>query len=197
MESNSPIDKLTTNINRLEDMIKIHFKKLNDILDQITPDQIIPYEPVESEIVIVCHCSKKYQKHDPLFYIKNKKIIKELGNDVQYVDPTCKDDKWEKIDDESKMYIWNINCPIYISYSDSKVINDILKNSLRVLKKNGKVFFAVMIRPFGDQNIRLFEYFNSNHFNGFTFTLESITRFPYNINKAPYDINQYYVFTKN
>lgn len=152
--------ELNSSINKLKDMINIHFVKLNDILNQINQINqisIIPFEIVESEIVIVCHCSKEYEnKHDPLFYIdtKNKNIIKELGDDVKYVDvnPSCVNNKWENIGDESKMYIWGINCPINLSYSKifshkifSHIIDDILKNSLRVLKKNGKVLFPFFL----------------------------------------------------
>ena len=58
--------------------------------------------------------------------------------------------KWEKFEDESIMYIWGINCSIYMSYilsydedSSYNILIDILKNSHRVLKPNGKIILAL------------------------------------------------------
>jgi hypothetical protein len=206
-----------SNIQRLKSIIDTHFKKINDLTSiinttQITQEQLIPSVPDESKIVIVCHCSPKYIIHKQLYYIdiKNNKIIRELGKDVEYVDkvdnnPICKDNIWSNIVNGSKMYIWGMNCPIYRSFyregSESNEIDDILLNSLRVLKKNGKVFFPVLnvnSDIFIKQNIELLKYFNSKTFNGFTFTLEPIDKFPYIIDLPNvYDVQQYYVFTKN
>jgi hypothetical protein len=164
-------------------------------------------EPIESEIVIVCHCSKEYQTHPKLYYIniKDNSCKKEIGEGVRHVDPICEDNKWDKIDDNSIMYIWGVHCPIYLSFDtntvsegDSRdspyravstsgygsyVIDDILKNAYKKLRVNGKVLFPV----YGIKNPkdRLFEYFEqkicdkSEGFDGFGVSKEPIDKFPY------------------
>jgi hypothetical protein len=172
-------------------------------------------EPIESEIVIVCHCSKKYQTHPKLYYIniKDNSCKKEVGEGIKYVDSICEDNKWDKSDDNSIMYIWGIYCPIYLSFDKSGygsyVIDDILKNAYKKLRVNGKVLFPV----YGIKNPkdRLFEYFEqkicdkSEGFNSFTVSKEPIDKFPYIIannnkhdleNKENKENKEYYVFTK-
>ena len=80
------------------------------------------------------------------------------------------------------------------------ILIDILKNSSRVLKPNGKIFFHNIIADtfIPKQNEKLIEFFKSNKFDDYTFSLESIDKFPYiidqpNINKIS---NEYFVFTK-
>jgi hypothetical protein len=207
------------NIQRLKDMIDTHFKKINDLISiintiQITQEQmqlqeqIIPSIPVESEIVIVCNCSPKNDKQ--LYYIKDNKIINKIGDDVKYVyeKTICKDDKWSNVKNGSKMYIWGTNCSINYSHLKNvkyipPIIN-ILDNSFLKLKKNGKVFFPVFFKngkiDWTQNQKTLNRFFEENKFNGFTFTLEPIDKFPYIIDKEIYTdriIKYFYVFTKN
>ena len=206
-------------IQLLKKLVDEHFNNIEYLTLQIN----------ESQIAIVCHCSKKYQTgsdnpfilHQTLYYIniKNKYIIKEIGKNIKYVDvdPSCPDDIWDNITNESLMYIWGINCDIYRSFNNgdrSKIINDILQNSFNKLKLNGKVYFPVMknmsLPNLPDSKKKLIEFFTeecnnkSNGFNGFNFKIESIDDFPYIIGlKSDLDfakdekIKEYYVFTKN
>ena len=205
------------NILRLKDMIDTHFKKINDLTKPIKSNFLIPSERIESEIVIVCHCSEEYQDqftnnlHEQLYYIKDNKLDGKVGKDVKYVDENkiCKHNKWSNIDDKSKMYIWGLYCPIsYSHFKDNwqnKVLTDILTNSLRKLKQNGKVFFPHFVYKETNSNTlnkheKTLNYFQENNFDGFTFTLESIDKFPYIIDKKLQTnrvIENYYVFTKN
>lgn len=198
-------------------------KSINNYLEIIKTGPLLN-ELNESQIAIVCHCSKKHQTDDPsklhnkLYYInKNKNssipfnnIIKELEDGIKYIDPSCPDDNWGNIEDKTLMYIWGINCSIYGSYvltnSSSKIINDILKNSYKKLDIGGKVLFPLKKRilpvGFTDPNDRLHEYFKTKirsdeDFAGFAFEIVSINKFPYIISvENDFDIEEYYVFTK-
>ena len=103
-------------------------------------------------MVIVCHCSST-EKHPQLnYYNHDNKIIKPLGKTVQYVDPECNSvDKWDKIIDGTKQYVWGFNCPIFIKmylpdrlfiskYFD--ILINILNNSGKKLRTNGKLIFG-------------------------------------------------------
>jgi len=104
------------------------------------------------------------------------------------------------------MYIWAINCPIYLSYQTEndydKTLNDILKNSYNKLGIGGKIFFPSIKKNF-PRNDNLVKYvknqiklFNTN-FVGFAFEMVPIDKFSYIINKDnDYEIEEYYVFTK-
>ena len=188
------------------------FKVYNDLVIKLRSK--LNYSPIidESKIVIVYHCNTNAFDNDIQLYYKKKYIfLKELDKDVKdikyvkYVDinPKCINDKWENIDDNSKMYIWNINCPIY--NSESNIINKILQESLRVLKNKGKVFFPLYEYDIvQDPNIKLFENFQeiAKENNVFTFTTESIDNLPFlidiggDINFNSKSIKKYYVFTK-
>ena len=154
-----------------------------------------------SEIAIVCHCSNLKNKHQQLYFIdaKNKKIIREIDKNIMYVDPICPNDSWEKINNNSLMYIWGIGCPIYMSYGNRQMITDILNNAKPKLKVGGKLYFFIGDTVFGDEAI-LVEFFNnmSKYENiGYTFKIEPIDKFPYIIfYKSEIVIKGYYVFTK-
>lgn len=172
----------------------------------------------ESEIAIVCHCSPQYQSkfdglqdklHDNLYYIniKDNQIIKEIGDKIKYVDidPKCPNDKWTEIINNTLMYIWGINCNIYLSYKSyysSLILDNILDNSFDKLKLNGKVFFPVAQSYEYEENTKYLKkkYLDNEEFPGFTFSIESIYNFPYIISKnveQDFEIKEYYVFTKN
>jgi len=167
-------------------------------------------ETNKSEIAIVCHCSPQYQLqfnqsqlglHTKLYYlnIKDQIKIKEIDDSIKYIDidPKCENDKWTKIIDNTLMYIWGINCTIYLSYKDyisSSILDNILYNSFDKLKLNGKVFFPVAQSYEYEKNT---EYLKNKEFPGFTLSIESIDNFPYIIGKnQDFEINEYYVFTK-
>lgn len=102
------------------------------------------------------------------------------------------------------MYIWGINCNIYLSYKSyysSSIIDNILYNSFNKLKLYGKVFFPVLQSYEYEKNTEYFEKKSSQkYFSGFTFSIESIDNFPYIISKnvkQDLEIKEYYVFTKN
>jgi hypothetical protein len=64
---------------------------------------------------------------------------------VSYVDIKCPDDTWNKIENESKMYVWGHNCPVYNVFRSNdrrdKLLVQILTESDRILKKGGLVIF--------------------------------------------------------
>jgi hypothetical protein len=187
-------------------------------LKQLKGGYILPLlnEINESEFAIVCHCSPQYQSqfevlHRKLYYIdkQNNKTIQEIGRDIKYVDtnPSCENDTWTKIDDNSLMYIWGINCPIYMIYlkgSESRVLDMILKDSFRKLKLNGKVFFPVLesyeqLKIKNNNCIKEKIRDGSECFYGYSFEIVSINEFPYiigNNHDLELEIKEYYVFTK-
>ena len=200
-------------IQKLKKHVDEHFNNIEYLTLQIN----------ESQIAIVCHCSKKYQTgsnnplilHETLYYIniKNKYIIKEIGENIQYVDPLCPSDIWDNITNESLMYIWGINCPIYRSFENNKriAIDNILNNSFNKLKLNGKVYFPVIenmsLPTLPDSKQSLINFFDeecNNKSNGFNFEKKSIDDypddFPYIIGlKSDLEIGkivEYYIFTK-
>jgi len=169
-------------------------------------DLDLPNEEQEKEIAIVCHChpSNLIKNHPQLSYIdiKDHKIIKNIGVDIKYIDPLCPDDNWDSII-EPLMYIWGINCPIYMSYVDStSKIQIILENSLNKLKIKGKVLFGFDLSndiSILNQIEKNTAYFTNNPFPGFDFKIVSIedlsNELSYIIGKK---VNKYYfVFTKN
>jgi hypothetical protein len=182
------------NIIKLKDTINTHFKKINDLIEPEIPSLFfeISSEYKESENAIVCHCSPKYKLHKQLYYINIKdNTYAELGNGVKYVDSNiiCNDNKWDKIEDDTIMYIWGIYCPIVIL----EFIHNTLSESYKKLKKNGKIIFPDYIESY-----HLDDLYNNTQFNNFTFTLVPIDKFPYIINKKSLlNIKQFFVFTKN
>jgi hypothetical protein len=94
----------------------------------------------DSELVIACHC-----RSHPDLYIEEKDKIRPLGPNVSYVDTKCPDDTWNKIENESKMYVWGHNCPVYNVFRSNdhrdKILVQILTESDRILKKGGLVIF--------------------------------------------------------
>ena len=189
-------------IQLLKKLVDEHFNNIEYLTLQIN----------ESQIAIVCHCSPSNlnKKHQQLYYIniKDKKIIKNIGNGIKYIDKdsSCPNDKWDNII-EPLMYIWGINCPIYTSYTNNNIIKDILNNSFNKLKINGKVLFGYnflkydlssnksMINQINDNT----KYFQENPFPGFDFKTVLINdlsnELSYIIGKE--DHEKYYVFTKN
>lgn len=99
----------------------------------------------EDELVIICHCSRH-----PTLYYRNGFTMTPVGKQVQYVDPVCPESRWDTIADNSKMYVYGMNCPIVLGIltraSDKQVygttiLSEILENAWRVLKPGGKVLF--------------------------------------------------------
>ncbi len=191
-------------------------------LKQLKGGYILPLlnEINESEIAIVCHCSPQYQTqftqlhtqlHNQLYYIdkQNNKTIHEIGKNIKYVDidPLCPGDIWDNITNNSLMYIWGINCPIYMIFlkgNESRVLDKILKNSFNKLKLNGKVFFPVS-ESYEQHKIKNNNCIidkirdGSECFHGYSFEIVSINEFPYIIGderELELEIKEYYVFTK-
>jgi len=81
-----------------------------------------------------------------MYYAKNGILDKEVGQEVQYVDPVCPEATWDKIATSSKTYVWGVNCPVVTDIANAFVTEDgilfsILKESWRILKKSGQVVF--------------------------------------------------------
>jgi len=163
----------------------------------------------ESEIAIVCHCSKLKNRHPQLYFIyKDKSIpMKKIDENIRYVDtsPECRnEDSWAKIDKNSLMYIWGIGCPIYQSYNNSKIIENILFGAHSKLKVDGQVYFTIYrdVEKMND-NIKLLELFYNiceEMSSVYTFKIVELSHFPYiiyeyDLTRIP-EIKGYYVFTK-
>jgi hypothetical protein len=107
----------------------------------------------DSELVLVCHCPPP--KHTQIYYVVDGEFKTPVGEEVQYVDESCPENAWDKIEDNSKSYIWGIYCPIYLLFKfegnsglttrniSSIAFIDILKNSWRILKPSGIVVFMI------------------------------------------------------
>jgi hypothetical protein len=103
----------------------------------------------EKELLVICHC--KSPKHLPLYRINKDGSSQLLGPDVEYVDPwACPDTSWKKISDNSKKYIWGINCPVALplqgfgEYIQAIHFLDILSDAWKKLKPNGMLHFGAM-----------------------------------------------------
>jgi len=117
-------------------------------------------EGEQSEIAIVCHCSPQSNtQHAQLYYIYNDKSIQMIDKNIRYVDTTCPEDSWDKIDDNSLMYIWGIGCPIYKSFDNNTIIINILSQAYSKLKVGGEVYFSIFYDEqflFDDQKLEEF-----------------------------------------
>ena len=95
-----------------------------------------------SDILIICHC----EKH-PEVFLKEGGPEKSISSVVDFVDPkACPERSWDKIKDESKSYIWGINCPVGLQIQSANLLAfgaliSILNDSWKILKANGKVIF--------------------------------------------------------
>ena len=98
---------------------------------------------VDTDIVLVCHC----KVHELVYYTRTKIPV---SDDISYIDPTCKNSKWETINSNSKKYVWGINCPVnpvinIDSTFDGNIfftpLLSILEGAYRVLIDGGKVVF--------------------------------------------------------
>lgn len=95
-----------------------------------------------SDILIICHC----EKH-PEVFLKEEGPEKSISSVVDFVDPkACPERSWDKIKDESKSYIWGINCPVALQIQSANLesigsLIPILNGSWKILKANGKVIF--------------------------------------------------------
>jgi hypothetical protein len=117
----------------------------------------------ESKLVIACHCEKY-----PQMYLVNpdNTIGKDLSTEVTYVDPhACPGKTWERIAPESKKYVWGENCSVYMelrlstknriarSY-DSQLLN-ILRESYRILEKDGIVIFPLETGMYTEESVEI------------------------------------------
>ena len=105
----------------------------------------------DSEVVIACHCETMPQMH----LVKHDGTIgRELTSDITYVDPSCDGKTWERIESNSKDYVWGENCPVYTAFmrgtpqiqrpiGDEQLLN-ILQESYRILKPGGSAIFGEM-----------------------------------------------------
>jgi hypothetical protein len=105
----------------------------------------------DSELVIVCHCP--VPTHPQIYYVESGKLGTPIGDGVKYVDPeSCPSNNWDTIEDNSKTYVWGIQCPVYpmlegeVGYYNASfywfgIFIDILNNSWRVLKNGGSLIF--------------------------------------------------------
>lgn len=91
-------------------------------------------------------------------------IGRELSEDITYVDPSCSGKTWERVDSNSKDYVWGENCPVYTAFmrgkkqlerpvGDEQLLN-ILKESHRILKPGGSAIFGEMSDFINKDNIK-------------------------------------------
>jgi hypothetical protein len=96
-----------------------------------------------SDILIICHC----EIHPEVFLKDGGASEKPISSVVDFVDPkACPERTWDKINNESKSYIWGINCPVGAQIEHATLdwagsLIPILNNSWKILKANGKVIF--------------------------------------------------------
>lgn len=164
----------------------------------------------DSELVVTCHCP--VPKHQQIYYVEESGALgTPLGAEVKYVDPTCPENSWDKIADNSKTYVWGMYCPVYILllraiYQDLcvNVIVDILDNSDRVLKNGGSVIFPENGIINSDRTDKLYEiqqFINNLTSKNWKLTLINANEFSFNLGyinssnflRVP---NILYVFTK-
>jgi len=170
---------------------------------------------IDSELLVVCHCP--VPTHPQIYYVDDGALGTPLGAEVSYVDSmACEENKWDKIEDESKIYVWGMQCPIYpilegdLRYYDPeaywvRVFIEILNNSWRVLKNGGSVIFPRNGEINSDKRDKLSliqRFINENErINNWNLTLINATDFLFNlgyINRSNYLIipDILYVFTK-
>jgi len=125
----------------------------------------------DRDLVVVCHC----KKHKQLYHIINGDMTHPLGSEVQYVDPECKESTWDKIESNSKLYVYAAFCPVYRviefnknsedeewSYSLDTLLH-ILSGSYRVLENGGKVIFPRASGKSGKTILKVQDLINSIH----------------------------------
>ena len=165
----------------------------------------------DSELVVTCHCPVPI--HPQIYYVENGKLGTPLGAGVNYVDPKCPENTWDKILDNSKTYVWGMYCPVYplLLYANYEVglyvsvIVEILDNSYRVLKNGGSVVFpdeGIINSDRTDKLSEILQFINRHtRFNNWKLSLINANEFPFNlgyINKSNFlrIPNILYVFTK-
>lgn len=100
------------------------------------------------KILIACHCKKKQDSHAPLLFgigeyshTSDISFLNDSDNEVEYVNlpNVCKNDgtyKWDEIKENSKHYIWTINCPVYYYFINNNKVPNYKKNNTRNNYKN-------------------------------------------------------------
>jgi len=62
---------------------------------------------IDSELLVVCHCP--VPTHPQIYYVDDGALGTPLSAEVSYVDSmACEENKWDKIEDDSKTYVWGI-----------------------------------------------------------------------------------------
>lgn len=98
---------------------------------------------MDSEILIACHC----EKHPQMYYVIGGVLHTPVSPEAQYVDPyECPEKTWDKIAENSKTYIWGVNCPVAMQINNVNItatgnLIGILDECWRVLKRGGQVIF--------------------------------------------------------
>jgi len=149
----------------------------------------------DEDIVIVCHC----KKHSPVFHVYSTNS-RSVGEGISYVDPeVCPEDTWDKIADNSKTYVWGINCPVgpiitntypLFMETSKQILNDILIHSWRVLKMGGKVVFP---GPYDDKMIPAVQDIVGTKW---IFSIENTSEFPLSLVKKGEGSGKLKVFPK-
>lgn len=113
------------------------------------------YSKIEEELVIICHCPPV---HAPVYFLKEGRLDKAVSPIVPYVDPNkCPLNTWAAIAENSKTYVWGINCPVagaisrpdhmYAGHVSAATLRDILNEAGRILKDGGQVLFPGPYNP--------------------------------------------------
>ena len=119
-----------------------------------------------SNILISCHCKNSFKtkkdptgnQHSPLLYKEKNKPVIPISKDVEYIDidPECPSDtnqykSWDAIPENSKNYIYTINCSLYLLLLDFKkalpeeliFIKNLLNDGWNILRPGGMIIIPI------------------------------------------------------